>query len=379
MVQKYELIEFLGEGTYGQVIKAKSKETGEIVAVKLIKNIFKCVYQARLAYREIFILRKLSEIDGNIYTTKLIDIILPRQFEVIDDAVSIEYFNNLKNTPDDMGNSEIQIDLMTGKPSTELPSMKNMMKITYVFLVMDFVQTDFRKLLNSTPKTQLNDEHITTILYNQLCVLNFLHTANVVHRDLKPGNFLIDSTCNVKICDFGLARVMPSYSQTEKDLRKFQREIFKFKYSHLSLEQRKNRFNEVKESVTMALQQTNEEKAKRKREISSVIMSRWYRSPEVILTYPYYNQGADIWSLGCILAELIYCSQDYSKRPGFDNKKRFIFQGDSCFPISPKKTNDSTKESVSSGDQIIKICQRLRDLDHNDFSFISDPIIKEYV
>jgi len=48
------------------------------VAIKLIKNIFKCIYQARLAYREIFILRKLSEIEDNIYTTKLIDIVYPK-------------------------------------------------------------------------------------------------------------------------------------------------------------------------------------------------------------------------------------------------------------------------------------------------------------
>jgi serine/threonine protein kinase len=152
---------------------------------------------------------------------------------------------------------------------------------------------------------------------------------------LKPGNFLIDSTCNVKICDFGLARVMPSFNQTEKDLRRFQKEILKFKYSNLTMDQRQTRFEEVKRSIGQALLYTTNERSKKKREISSVIMSRWYRSPEVILTYPYYNQSADIWSLGCILAELIYCSAEYAKKPDFDNKKRFIFQGDLCFPISP--------------------------------------------
>lgn len=62
------------------MVKAQVKATGEIVAIKLIKNIFKCIYQARLTYREIFILRKLSEIDENIFTNKLIDIVLPSQF-----------------------------------------------------------------------------------------------------------------------------------------------------------------------------------------------------------------------------------------------------------------------------------------------------------
>jgi len=66
---------------------------------------------------------------------------------------------------------------------------------------------DFKKLFNSVPKTELEEEHIVTILYNQLCALNYIHSANIIHRDLKPSNFLIDSKCNVKICDFGLARI----------------------------------------------------------------------------------------------------------------------------------------------------------------------------
>mmetsp|Transcript_11663 Transcript_11663/g.19691 ORF Transcript_11663/g.19691 Transcript_11663/m.19691 type:complete len:137 (+) Transcript_11663:668-1078(+) len=133
---------------------------------------------------------------------------------------------------------------------------------------------------------------------------------------------------------------MPNFSQTEKDLRKFQKDIFKFKYANLTMQQRKARFQEVRASMGQALNQTAAERMKKKREISSVIMSRWYRSPEVILTYPYYNTGADIWSLGCILAELLYCSMEYTKQKEFDNKKRFIFQGDSCFPISPQKNQN---------------------------------------
>ena len=39
-----------------------------------------------------------------------------------------------------------------------------------------------------------------------LCAIKFLHSANIIHRDLQPANLLIDSTCSVKICDFGLAR-----------------------------------------------------------------------------------------------------------------------------------------------------------------------------
>tara|TARA_B110000305_G_C18799537_1_gene342000 strand:+ start:321 stop:473 length:153 start_codon:yes stop_codon:yes gene_type:complete len=49
-----------------------------------------------------------------------------------------------------------------------------------------------------------------------LCALNFIHKANVMHRDLKPGNILIDDDCNVLLCDFGLARTSPKIEKAKK-------------------------------------------------------------------------------------------------------------------------------------------------------------------
>ena len=92
---------------------------------------------------------------------------------------------------------------------------------------MELGELDLKKLLDSVPNTDLDEEHIIIILYNQLCALNFIHSANVVHRDIKPANFLIDSKCNVKLCDFGLARVMPSVSELEKEFKKFNKKPFK--------------------------------------------------------------------------------------------------------------------------------------------------------
>jgi serine/threonine protein kinase len=67
---------------------------------------------------------------------------------------------------------------------------------------------------------QFNEAHLVTIFYNILCAMNIIHSANVVHRDLKPANILVDSLCNVKICDFGLSRTLPTRSETEKNIGK---------------------------------------------------------------------------------------------------------------------------------------------------------------
>ena len=88
----------------------------------------------------------------------------------------------------------------------------------HIFLVLDLGENDMKQLLESIPYTSMDEDHIVTILYNMLCATNFIHSANVIHRDLKPSNMLINSDCNVKICDFGLARCMPKLSIAKKSL-----------------------------------------------------------------------------------------------------------------------------------------------------------------
>jgi serine/threonine protein kinase len=80
-----------------------------------------------------------------------------------------------------------------------------------------------------------------------------MHSANVIHRDLKPSNILLNKQCDVKICDLGLGR---GYKE--------------------------------------------EEEAK-----TEYVVTRWYRAPEVILNASEYTKAIDIWSVGCILAELL--------------------------------------------------------------------------
>lgn len=82
-----------------------------------------------------------------------------------------------------------------------------------------------------------------------------MHSANIMHRDLKPSNILINLDCYLKICDFGLSR---GFGEVDEYLKK-----------------------------------------------TAYVVTRWYRAPEVSLLIKSYNQSLDMWSVGCIFAELL--------------------------------------------------------------------------
>lgn len=85
-----------------------------------------------------------------------------------------------------------------------------------------------------------------------------MHSANIMHRDLKPSNILVNMNCDLKICDFGLARGFEFDPEKEKQVPK-----------------------------------------------TAYVVTRWYRAPEVMLTSQHYTKSLDVWSMGCIFAELI--------------------------------------------------------------------------
>lgn len=78
-----------------------------------------------------------------------------------------------------------------------------------IFLVQTAFGTDLKKLIEVSAKSNLNERHVTVILYNLLCSIKFMHSANIIHRDIKPSNILVNEQCQIRICDFGLARTLP--------------------------------------------------------------------------------------------------------------------------------------------------------------------------
>ncbi len=90
-------------------------------------------------------------------------------------------------------------------------------EFNYLFIVMDYVESDLKKVIYSTNRVNFTETHCLTIIYNALCALNFLHTANIMHRDIKPSNILIDSNCQIKLCDFGLSRPQVNFNKETDD------------------------------------------------------------------------------------------------------------------------------------------------------------------
>ena len=132
-----------------------------------------------------------------------------------------------------------------------------------LYLLFELLNYDLRRYLESIPEEfNLDEKLIKSYMYQLLLGVSYCHSKKVVHRDLKPANLLINEDGLLKIADFGLAR---SFSIP---LRPYTREV----------------------------------------------LTLWYRSPEILLGCIEYSTSVDIWSCGCILAEL------YLKKP--------IFKGD---------------------------------------------------
>ncbi|XP_034181059.1 mitogen-activated protein kinase p38a isoform X2 [Osmia lignaria lignaria] len=117
----------------------------------------------------------------------------------------------------------------------------------HVYLVTHLMGAD----LNNIVRTQtLSNDHVQFLVYQILRGLKYIHSAGIIHRDLKPSNIAVNEDCELKILDFGLAR------PTEN-------------------------------------------------EMTGYVATRWYRAPEIMLNWMHYNQTVDIWSVGCIMAELL--------------------------------------------------------------------------
>ncbi|KAL7886854.1 hypothetical protein AOLI_G00045750 [Acnodon oligacanthus] len=195
-MQKYEKLEKIGEGTYGTVFKAKNRETHEIVALKRVR---------------------LDDDDEGVPSSALREICLLKELK----------HKNIVRLHDVLHSDK---------------------KLTLVF---EYCDQDLKKYFDSC-NGDLDPEIVKSFMYQLLKGLAFCHSRNVLHRDLKPQNLLINRNGELKLADFGLARAF---------------------------------------GIPV-------------RCYSAEVVTLWYRPPDVLFGAKLYSTSIDMWSAGCIFAEL---------------------------------------------------------------------------
>ena len=182
--------------------------------------------------------------------------------------------------------------------------------IDHLNLVFEHMDTDLNRLIHSNQ--HLSRHHVQYFMYQILCGVNYLHTYSIVHRDLKPANIFLNANCKMKIGDLGLARflqrtaVLCNPATTETELK-------------VGLQ---------KTAVAVVGLQGTTVPATAVPCLTDHIMSRWYRAPEIILLTKHYTHAVDMWSIGCIFAELL---QTFAGPP---DQRRALFPGKTSFPLS---------------------------------------------
>ena len=219
-IRNYTLMSKLGEGTFGEVYKAESRETGEIVAMKKI-----LMHQEKdgfpvTALREIKLLKMLSHPN----VLKLEEMVMER---------------------------------------TKADGRK---KAT-VYMVTPYMDHDLSGLLEN-PAVHFTEAHLKCYMMQLLEGVAYLHKSRILHRDMKAANLLINNEGILQIADFGLAR---PYDDEPP--------------------------------------QPGKGNGKATRSYTTVVVTRWYRPPELLLQLRHYTPAIDMWGVGCVLGEM------FEKRP----------------------------------------------------------------
>ena len=196
-MEKYDNIGQIGEGSYGMVMKCRHKETGQLVAIKKFLESEDDKNVKKIAVREVKMLKQLRH-------ENLINL--------------IEVFRKKKR----------------------------------LYLVFEFVDHTVLDDLEKFP-TGADESYVKRVMWQVLKGVEFCHSHNIIHRDVKPENILVSKKGVVKICDFGFARAIAPPGEVYTDY----------------------------------------------------VATRWYRAPELLVGDTNYGRAIDVWAVGCLFSEML--------------------------------------------------------------------------
>jgi serine/threonine protein kinase len=305
---KYEVIKAIGMGAYGLVCSAQDLETKQYVAIKKIPKIFDDLVDGKRVLRELKLLRMIRHPN----VIKMHGVLTPRE--------GFERFRD-------------------------------------VYIVSELMDTNLHTVIRSSHA--LNDDHQRYFMYQLFHCLAYVHANGVIHRDLKPGNLLLSKACDLKLCDFGLARGGLPYNTPDRRpssslnspqdagfqvLSPAQQNVEAQRVSanllrHSSLRNANSSATSIEPPTKQAAPPPPEADANEPLDLTEYVVTRWYRPPELLLMSR-YNHAVDLWSAGCVLAEMIL------RKPLFPGKDYLGQLRLICRLVAPPESDDELEVIV---------------------------------
>jgi serine/threonine protein kinase len=205
-------------------------------------------------------------------------------------------------------------------------------QLEQLYIVFEFAGESLHQFLvtSHTHDTPFTDLEAGSIMKQMLAATGYLHRCRVIHRDLKPDNVLVhrqhDGSLSVKLADFGLCREFFEFDSSSSDLPSiFQRSMARSlsggtrPASDLSAFDDEIQSAELQTAIEIAASSAGVHLPSEifdgddmvqhplSRQLTAETVTEQYRAPEIFMSDGYYDQAVDVWSLGCILYDMMFC------------------------------------------------------------------------